>query len=227
MNRILKNNNRYQVLITPSYRFDAGYGLLLGCWSDPNLSGYSVKEYDRFDEALDEATQHPPIDWYKLVLFQKDVFVNLRKIIRNILEQGNFIAEFEPHLMTPEELKTTMIRRVSQLGNRFRLTYNLNDCIGFHIINPWQKNLEELAMILKSIPELRITKILPDEGVIKLIGTTDMGTTYEIVLWTTMMAQYARWVDKNPSASLEKRKYILNQMKKNQRVVEDSGQILR
>jgi hypothetical protein len=209
MERIRKYNNVFQVLITPGYTFDAGYNLLLGNWTDSHLNGYSIKEFNNYESALDEAFQYPQLDWYKLILFQKDIFIKLKNIIKKVLHDAEFIAEFDCHIMTPDELKNTMFDRVLIYGDRFRLTYNLNDVIGFHIINPWTKNLREMYYILKSIPELKIRKHLYSDGVIRIIGETDLSTTYEIVLWPTLIAQYGKWTLKHPNMSKEQKDAIL------------------
>jgi hypothetical protein len=103
----------------------------------------------------------------------------------------------------------------------------MNDCVGYHIINPWQQNLKEIATILRSIPELRINRSSTDNGVIRLVGTTDMSTSYEIVLWPTLLAQYARWVERHPESSEEQRQKLFKQMTDAQRAVEDSDSTMR
>jgi len=220
MERIRRYNNRWQVLITPGYPFDAGYALLLGNWTDPNLRGYSIEEVGTFEDALDIAFKYPQLDWYKIILFQKDIFVKLRIIISKILEKANIIVEFEPHLMTPEELKNTMFDRVMVFGERFRLRYNLNDTIGYHIINPFSNNLKELFVILRSIPDLRIIDHTEEHGVIRLIGQTDLSTTYEIVLWPTLLANWAKWNNKNPHIPEKSKEEYLQQIIKAQNQID-------
>lgn len=104
--------------------------------------------------------------------------------------------------MNPSELKQTMFQRVYQHGRRFNLFYDANDVICINIINPWTKNLVEIANLLKVIPELRIKKVIRNPTHFCLVGTTDVGTTYEVRLWTTLIAQYVRWLYKN-NISLE------------------------
>lgn len=212
MNRIRKYNGIYQVLITPSYTFDAGYNLLLGNWTDPHLQGYTIREFPTLEGAMDTAFQYPQLDWYKLILFQKHIFAQLRSTIRSTLQRGKFLIDFDAHLMTPEELKNTMFDRVMMFGNRFRLCYNLNDAISFTITNPWTHNLTEIASVLHSIPDLRIKRSNSADGVIRLIGTTDLGTTYEIVLWPTLLAQYARWEKEHADFSQEHKDDMLHKM---------------
>lgn len=201
MNRIRKFNNNYQVLITPYHRFDTSFELMLGLWTDDYLRNYSITTFQTMEEAMELAFTMPDIDWFKLVLFSKDSYVKLNKIIRQIVNENNFIVEYEPHLMTPEELKETMFNRVMINGDRFRLDWNLNDVIGFHIVNPWSSNLRSIYSVLKTIPELRLMRSQFDNGVITLIGETDIGTTYSIILWPTLIYQYAKWSKINPNVS--------------------------
>lgn len=198
MNRVRNYNDKFQVLITPCNKFDTGFELMLGNWTDEHLKNYHIMEFPTFEQALEESNKYPNIDWMKLVNFHKDIYVKLYKIIKSELETYSFIVEFEPKLADPFELKHAMFNRVLKFGNRFRLCYDLNDIIGYHIINPWISNLKEISKILESNDNLRISKIVNDKtGIIRLIGTTDIGTTYEIVLWTTLVANWARWVNKH------------------------------
>jgi hypothetical protein len=199
MNRIRKYNNVYQVLITPHHRFDSGCELMLGGWNDGSLSGYSIKEYQYIDEALNASFKHPDIDWLKLVLFHKEIYYKLHKIIKGELVGHDFIIDFEPHLMSPEELKEAFFIRILNFGQQFKLTYNMNDIISFNIINPWTSNLKIIQSVLVNNRNLRIIKIIEDNNVIRLIGKTDIGTSYEIALWTTMMSQWARWTASHPN----------------------------
>lgn len=199
MNRIRKiENDKYQVLITPTHRFDSGFELMIGNWTDEHLRNYGIKQFDTLEDAMELAYLYADISWEKLVLFHKDVYQQLNKIIKQHLDKHSFIVEYEPTILTPDQLKNIMFDRVLNHGNRFRLKYNLNDVIGFHIINPWSNNLAEIANILKLDFNLRITKISDNYGVIKLIGQTTIGTTYEIVLWPTLIAQWAKWVYLHP-----------------------------
>lgn len=201
MNRIRQHNGKHQVIITPHHRFDTGFELMLGNWTDSKLKNYSIKEFTNLEDAQCEALLYPDIDWLKIVLFHKEIYLKLHKIIKSELETNNFIVDFEAKIMTADELKNTMFNRVMQYGKRFNLSYNLNDIIGFHIINPWNSNLNEIKQILIKNKTLRISKIHEVKGSIKLIGVTDIGTTYEITLWPTLIAQWARWVSKEKNLS--------------------------
>jgi hypothetical protein len=209
MNRIRKYNDVYQVLVTPHHRFDSGCELMLGGWNDGSLAGYSVKEYPSIDLALNEAFNHPDIDWLKLVLFHKEIYYKLHKIVKAELVNHDFIVDFEPHLMSPEELKEAFFVRILNFSQRFRLTYNMNDLISFNIINPWSSNLKNIKKILLNNRSLRIIKVIEDTYVTRLVGETDIGTSYEIVLWTTMLAQWARWSSSHPNVSEQQKEIAM------------------
>jgi len=198
MNRIRKYKNKYQVLITPHHNFDPSFELMLGSWTDDQLRNYSVREFSCMEDAMAESFNHPDISWERLVIFHKDIYSNLYRMIKSELEEHDFIVEFEPKIMTPEQVKNIMFDRVIKLGKRFKLNYNLNDVIGFHIINPWGKNLRDIYGVLKRNTNLRIVRHEYEFGIIRLIGETDIGTNYEIVLWPTLVAQWARWSIKHP-----------------------------
>jgi hypothetical protein len=102
----------------------------------------------------------------------------------------------------------------------------MNDVISFHIINPFTKNLIEIAKYLESNGRLRIFRKFVNNGVIHLIGRTDVGTTFEIGLWPTMISQWARWADENPQISNENKKYtFIESLKKQEKL--DGGFELR
>ena len=122
--------------------------------------------------------------------------------------------------MTADQVKETMFDRVMKLGKRFKLNYNLNDIIGYHIINPWGKNLREIYKILKSNKNLRIVRHEYDNGVIRAIGETDIGTNYEIILWPTLIAHWARWSLKHPEISAESKELALKDILSTQNQIE-------
>lgn len=225
MNRIRKYKDVFQVLITPHNRFDSGFELMLGNWSDDHLQNYSIKNFQDKDDAFEEAFNYPPIDWEKMVLFHKDIYVKLHKIIRQDIEASNFIVELEPKILTGDQLKDIMFDRVMIYGKRFRLDYNLNDIFGYHIINPWSKNLIEIKKKLESNANLRIVRTETSSGVIRLIGETDIGTNYEIVLWPTLIAHWARWVSKNPNLVDSVKKTSLKDMLESQLQIEKNASL--
>jgi hypothetical protein len=195
MNRIREIDGIYQVLVTPSHRYDTGYELMIGNWTDEYLCNYKVVSFHYLDEALNLAYQQPDINWEKLVLYHKDVYNKLYRIIRNHINKSGLDVEFTPHLMTPDELKNVMFDRVAHNGRRFNLSNNLNDVIGFKIVNPWTRNLVELAERLRGDQYLQIEKVsIKNNKIIKLHGVTDINTPYEIILWPTLISQWATWI---------------------------------
>jgi hypothetical protein len=226
MNRIREYNYKYQVLITPTMPYHTNFELLVGNWTDEHLRNYYILEFDNMGDAHCEAMKHPDIDWQKLVLLHQNSYYDLKKLIKTILDDHRFIGEFEPKIFTPEELKNKMFDRVMYNGRRFTLKYNMNDVISFHIINPFTKNLIEIAKYLESNGRLRIFRKFVNNGVIHLIGRTDVGTTFEIGLWPTMISQWARWADENPQISNENKKYtFIESLKKQEKL--DGGFELR
>jgi hypothetical protein len=222
MNRIREYNFKYQVLITPTMPMHTGYELMMGNWTDEHLRNYYVLEFDNMGDAQCEAFKHPDIDWEKMSLMHQNVYYDLKNVIKKILNDHKFIGEFQPKILSPNELKNTMFDRVMYYGKRFTLRYNFNDSIGFHIVNPFTKNLIEISKYLEVDPRLRIHRKFINNGVIHLIGRTDLGTTFEIGLWPTMIAQWARWAEENPQISTENKKYsFLEAVKKQEKM--DSG----
>lgn len=221
MNRIREINDMFQVIITPSYSTSPSMEIMLGNWSDTKLRGFKVVEFPTMHEAMDVAYRYPDIDWNKLVSIHEDAFETINKSVRSVLKKYNCIVELDSHLMDAEEIKNTMFNRVIKLGERYTLFYNANDVISINIINPWYRNLQMMAENLRTVPELRIKQILRTKTNIILIGVTDVGTTYEIRLWTTVVSQWARWIYTN---NLDGAKYmkLLNTLNDVQTVIDSN-----
>jgi hypothetical protein len=225
MNRIREHNFKYQVLVTPTFPTNSGYELLLGNWSDEHLRNYYILEFDNMGDAQVEAFKHPDIDWDKLVLLHKNSFYDLKKTIKSIIENHKFIIEYIPRILTPEELKQIIFSRVMYFGKRFTLNYHMNDIISFHIVNPFGKNLIELSRYFEANENLRIYRKFNNSGVIHLIGRNDIGTTYEISLWPTLVYQWAKWVDENPQIANENKKYAFIEAIKKQEQIDNGFEI--
>lgn len=225
MNRIREYNFRYQVLITPTMPYHTSFELMLGNWTDEHLRNYYILEFDNLGDAQCEAFKHPDLDWEKLVLLHQNAFYDLKNLIREVLNLHKFIGEFQPRIFSPEELKKTMFDRVMYYGKRFTLKFNMNDIIAFHIVNPYTKNLNEISNYLENESRLRINRKFINNGVIHLIGKTDVGTTYEIGLWPTMIAQWARWIEENPQISNENKKYTFIESIKKQDLLDNGFEI--
>jgi hypothetical protein len=206
MNRIRKvDEGRYQVLITPHQMYNTNFEYLLGNWTDEYLRNYEVREYETLRDAQNIAFTMPDLPWDRLVHFHKDSFLENRELIKRVIKENDYKVEFEPKLMTPELLKNVMFERVMNFGKRFALSYNMNDIMAYHIINPWSSNLEMMAKKLIAEPSLRIYRRVNSDKVIYLLGKTTFGTTYEIALWPTIIAQWSKWAQSHPEFPKEKR----------------------
>jgi hypothetical protein len=177
------------------------------------------------EDALDEAYNYPDLDWARLSAFHKDIYVDLYKKIKFELDSSNFIYDFEPVLLSGEKIKEFIFNRVENYGEQFTLFNNLNDVVSYHIINPWTKNLKEMAKLLSKNKCLRI--VLQDEsnGIIKLIGETDISTNYEIVLWPTILSQWSKWVTANSNVPEKTKMLALKDAQKNQQSVDSNVEI--
>jgi hypothetical protein len=222
MNRIREYNYKYQVIITPTIPNNCSFELMLGNWTDEHLRNYYVLEFDNLGDAQCEAFKHPDLDWSKLVLLHQNSFYDLTKLIKNVLSNHQFIGDLQPRILMPEELKNIMFDRILYFGKRFTLKYKMNDIIAFNIINPFSKNLNEVCVYLENDSRLKIFRKFINNGVIHLIGKTDIGTTYEITLWPTIVYQWAKWADVNQQVSNENKKYsFLEAIKKQEQL--DNG----
>jgi hypothetical protein len=219
MNRIRQKGNKFQVLITPYKVGDDGLSELIGHWTDENIRNFYIHECFSMDDAYYIALNYPDLDWVRLYWFHKDIYADLYKKIKQDLDTNLFIYEIEPILLSGEQIKESMFDRVEMYGQRFSLSYNMNDVIGYHIVNPWSKNLEEIANILSSNKRLRIQRSEKKNGIIRLIGLTDLSTNYEIVLWPTILSQWAKWMLKNPHLPEKQIELSLSDAIKNQKII--------
>jgi hypothetical protein len=224
MNRIRQKNNKYQVLLTPHHKFDYNIEFLLGNWSDPYLASYKVIEYNTMEEAMNTSYQYPNLDWELIVLHHKDIFIQLKKIIRDTLTLTKMSIHFKSTLTDPLILKNVMFDRVLNYGNRFNLNEKMNDIINFTIINPWTQNLVELQHILQSIPRLRIQSVLNTNGIITMIGKTDIGTSYSITLIPSLLEQ---WINMSSSKNIPQdiKNAKLIELLRQQQQIDKSGAI--
>lgn len=216
MNRVRKIGSEYQVLMTPHQRFHSGIELMLGNWADSHLSNFYVETYPTWEDAMARAYNFPDINWDQLVLYHKDIFSKLFDIIRYEIDVNNLDMQVKPMLLNSYQAKNLMFDRVIELGNRFRLVYHMNDLISFWISNTFTANLEELAEILSFNQALRIINKTEDNGIIKLVGKTDLGTTYEINLASSLILDWGRWAMKNIHLPEEYRLQKLKEIKKHQ-----------
>lgn len=233
MNRIRykSESDTYQVLLTPHLKFSPSMELLVGNWDDEHLRGFSIENYRTLPEAQCLALRLPDIDWYKLVRMHVDHYHILSKMVIDIAATHHYQVDTYPRLMSPEELKEVTFNRVENLGNRFGPTYGMNDIISICIVNPWTKNLKELADVLITIPELRIKrKQVYHDKIIHLVGLTELGTTYEIKLWPTFLYNWGKWVYEHRYQNQNKSKEALDKLftdSLNLQTQVDNGLILR
>jgi hypothetical protein len=220
MNRVRQYGNKFQVLITPHHRFHVGLELMLGNWTDPHLSNFRVEEYKSWEDAMDRAYQFPDVNWDQLVLYHKDIFAKIYDVVKYEVGVNNIDCILEPRLLNSHQAKNLMFERVINFGDRFRLVNNMNDIISFNISNPYTANLEELAEIFSVNQALRIIYKTQENGIIKLVGKTDLGTSYEIILLTTLLSQWKKWAEKNSDLPTEVKEKKLNEILEQQKILD-------
>lgn len=205
MNRIREVDAGYQVLVSPHRKYDVGFEFMLGSWTDEGLEGFRVLEFDTYDQAECEALRHPDINWEMLHDFHKDQFEMFYRIVKNILDYSEIAAELVPTLMKPNQIKNTMMNRVlkgqiNSQSNDFRLAYDMNDIITYVIHNPWSSNLDRIRSFLVGESRLNIYKSYVINNIIHIVGRTDIGTTYEILLCPTIMYHWMKNQNKTSSS---------------------------
>lgn len=195
MNRIRKYNGKYQCLLTPHRKYDVGFEFILGSWTDETIKGFEVVEFDNYSDAENAIYDYPDINWNKLIELHKDCHDFLRHHILQIVKNYDLCVDVKPILLTASQVKNVMFDRVIRMqhDNNFRLIHNMNDIITITIINPWTNNLQNFAKILISDDRLKIIKSIRDVGIIHLIGKTDIGTTYTIILTTPIIYNWMSW----------------------------------
>ncbi len=203
MNRIRQYNGTYQVLITPSIKIAPDVPLMIGNWDDEELRNYYILDFPTLQAAQCEASRHPDIDWYRIVMNHKHIHHRLSASIQQIIADNFFTVEFQSKLMSPDEFKDTLFDRIMRGGERFNLRHGMNDLMTFTIINPWTANLHKMSLLLESHREhlhrddLRIRdKQIVDGKTVCLYGSTELGTMYEIRLVPTIMYQWSEWFKK-------------------------------
>lgn len=225
MNRIRRIDNIYQCIITPHRKYDTEFEYMLGSWTDESMIGFEVKTYSSYAEAECDAMDMPDIDWDKLVEYHKESYFFLRDRLSKIIRMCSIAADFKHCLATPHQIKNRMFDRVI-MGNKttsgFRLVHDMNDIISFVIINPWTHNLKKLAAILIQSERLDIFNKIEKEGTIHLIGKTNIGTSYEILLMTSIVHNWVIWKEKNETNSDEHNKFALKNCLKTQQLIDST-----
>jgi len=79
-------------------------------------------------------------------------------------------------------------------GETFIFPHQMTDVIEIQIINPWSRNLNEIAQLLKSNPDFQIFDLRKkhEKGIV-LLGHTRVNSIYEIQLWPTIIYQWINW----------------------------------
>jgi hypothetical protein len=171
---------------------------------------------------FDKAYQMPDINWDQMVLWHKDIFSKIHNIVKYELSVNKFNVELEPKLLNPMQVKNIMFNRVMIFGERFRLGYHMNDIISFHIINPYTAILNEIEEILSINNALRIIYKTKEKGTTRLVGKTDIGTLYEIILWPTLISQWAKWSHNNKNIPENIKLNNLEKTMKQQQIIDKS-----
>lgn len=228
MNRIRETRSGYQVLTTPHMKFDADFEYMLGSWTDEGLSGFNVYTFESYSEAECEALKHPDIIWEKLTEFHRDQYHEFGALINDVLDHVKITVDLYPHLMKPSEVKNTMMNRVlkhqmsTEEYSSFRLAYDMNDIISYVITNPWTHNIKKLRKIFIGESRLNIFKEHKVNGIYHLVGRTDIGTTYEIILATDMMRHFMLWKRNNPGSTKRELEYALIKSIKAQKCIDQT-----
>lgn len=182
MNRLRKINNKYEILIIPQLLYQPGLELMLGNWIDKNFNCFKIKQYNDAQTAINMSCKYSEINFDQLVLFHKEIYNKLYELVVKELEQINEKIILTPQLLDSYSVRNNFFNRVKLLGDDFRLLYHMTDIISFDI-NVKNKILAILvAKILSSNQSLRIIYKI-DTKYIKLVGQTDIGTTYEINIY--------------------------------------------
>lgn len=183
MNRIREHNNKFQVLITPTLKYNTTYELLLGNWDDYTFRGFSILEFNNLESALKESLKHPDLDWSKLLLTLQYPFYNIKEKLEKYL---GCICEITAKFMSPENLKNSFFDRVIFYGNNFNLLNHMSDIINFDIKCFDNKYLNLAFNIIMQNNELNgefnIIKVRKQNEFIYLIGKSSVSITYIIRL---------------------------------------------
>lgn len=187
MNRLRKLNNKYEVLITPHLLYQTGLELMLGNWMDKNFDGFAIEKYDDINSAAERLCNYPELNFDQLVLYHKEIYNKLYELVLLELENINEKIVLEPILKNSKTLRDNFFERIKILGNDFRLLYHMTDIISFNIYVKKEILVKIITENLISNQALRIIHIkknkFDDKKYIKFVGQTDIGTTYQIIIF--------------------------------------------
>lgn len=225
----------YQCLFTPYRKYDPGFEYLIGSWTDDSVMGFEVRTFNTLSEAECEAMNMPDINWDMLVDFHKDSYLFLRDHISKAIDNTNITVDYKHYLASPIQTKNRMFERVikgqeslaeNNSTSGFRTVYHMNDIISFVVVNPWSANLRMLADRLIKTDRLKIFNKIEKDGIVKLVGRTDIGTTYEIILVASVIHNWMMWVANNPMMSRDMVKSMFKNCVRTQKLV-DTTPVLR
>ena len=143
----------------------------------------AMLEFDNYADAECEAMRHPDISWERLNEFHKDQYPLFGDIITKVLDHSEITSNFYPNLMSPKQIKHTMMNRVLKIqktmqiqdselyddrtDTSFRLAYDMNDIITYVIVNPWSSNLERIKSFLLAETRLNIFKSHKKDAILR------------------------------------------------------------
>jgi hypothetical protein len=107
----------------------------------------------------------------------------------------------------------------------FRLIYDMNDIINYIIVNPWANNLLEMEKRLIGNYSLKIFDRIAKNGVIHLIGRTDIGTTYEILLVPSVIYNWMKWKDLNSTVPFTRQVAEFKKCVELQKLIDNTQQL--
>ena len=196
MNRIRRCNNNFQVLCVPHQKFNVGFEFILGTWNTSSSENIFLKTFDNYSDAEFEAEKDPDINWTQLVDFHKDSFYDIKQKLSSALKHFEMTVNLKATLLSPEKLKNAIFERTSNksFGKILGSICETNCVFFFRITNPWYENIVATAKYLINIPELRIFQHKTENKIISLIGRTDIGTIYEILIMPDLLSHLMDWL---------------------------------
>jgi hypothetical protein len=187
MNRLRKLNNKYEVLITPHLLYQTGLELMLGNWIDKNFDGFKVEKYNDINSATERLCNYPELNFDQLVLYHKEIYNKLYELLVFELENIDEKIVLEHVLKNSKTLRDIFFERVKILGNDFRLLHHMTDIISFNIYVEKEylvKILTENFIVNQALRIIYIKKNkFDDKKYVKFVGQTDIGTTYQIIVF--------------------------------------------
>lgn len=187
MNRFRKFNNNYEILNFPHLTYHSGLEFVLGNWLDKNFGGFSVETFFDKETAVENMHKHPDFNFDQIVLFHKEIYNKLYEIIIKKLKKNSVKISFLPMLKNSRTLMNDFYDRIKILKDKFRLIYHMTDIISFNIIVEEEQIANHIARHFIVDQELKILYVkknqLDDTRYIKLVGKTDIGTAYQIIIF--------------------------------------------